>query len=441
MVSILLKNGLIVSMDGRHRALRGSVLVEGNRIIEVGDVKEKGDVEIDCSDRIIMPGMVDTHVHLAQALLRGCADDMPLVQWLNDRVWPLQSSYDPELGALSAELCAAEMLLSGTTTFLESGLHNRYGTEGIARVVERSGMRGFISKMLMDSPYYADHRMYEGMVEDKNKAMGEALRLFERWNNSANGRVRVALGARTPGACTPELYREISEKAKALGTIATLHFCEIRDDVSFLRKEYGTSPVEFLERCGLNNERTTLAHCVWLAPADFRRLKANVAHCPSSNFKLGSGIAPIKEMVGSGVNVTIGCDGAPCNNTYDMFRDVWLASIAQKARLLDASALRAEDVLEMATTRGARALGIDAGSIAQGKLADIITIDLKPHLVPVRDPVSAIVYCAKGSDVCDVIVDGEIVVENRELKTMDVHDLMDRVEKKGLLPDRSLPVR
>jgi len=438
--TILLKNGLIVPMDGRHRAVRGSVLVEGNRIIDVGEVKERGDVEIDCRKKIIMPGLIDTHVHLAQALLRGCADDMPLVQWLNDRVWPLQSSYDRELGALSAELCIAEMLLSGTTTFLESGLHTKYGTDGIARVVERSGMRGFISKMLMDSPYYADHRMYEGMVEDKDDAMGEALRLFERWNNSANGRIRVALAARTPGACTPELYREISERAKALGTIATLHFCEIRDDVSFLRKEYGTSPLEFLERCGLNNERITLAHCVWLAPDDFGHLRANVAHCPSSNFKLGSGIAPIKEMVDAGANVTIGCDGAPCNNTYDMFRDVWLASIAQKARLLDATALQAGEILEMATTRGARALGIDAGSIAPGRLADIITIDLKPHLVPVGDPVSTVVYCAKGSDVCDVIVDGEIVVESRELKTVDVQDLMDRVEKKGLLPDRSLSV-
>jgi cytosine/adenosine deaminase-related metal-dependent hydrolase len=294
--------------------------------------------------------------------------------------------------------------------------------------------------MLMDSPYYADHRMYEGMVEDKDGAMGEALGLFDRWNNRADGRIRVAFAARTPGACTPELYREISDRAEELDTIATLHFCEIRDDVSFLKREYGMSPIEFLEHCGLNNARITLAHCVWLGSDDIKRLKASVAHCPSSNFKLGSGIAPIKEMVDSGVNVTIGCDGAPCNNTYDMFRDVWLASIAQKARLLDASALKAEEILEMATAKGAKALGIEAGSLAPGRLADIITIDLKPHLVPVRDPISTLVYCAKGSDVCDVIVDGRVVVESRELKTLNVRSLMERVEEKGLLPDRSLSV-
>ncbi|MDY6985559.1 MAG: amidohydrolase [Candidatus Thermoplasmatota archaeon] len=426
---ILLKDGLIVPMAGR-KAVKGSVLIDGNRIKEVGEVKEKVDEEIDCRHKIIMPGLIDTHIHLAQALLRGCADDIPLVRWLNERVWPLQSTYDPELGSLSAELCIAEMLLSGTTTFLESGLHTKYGIDGIARVVERSGIRGYISKMLMDSPYYANHRMYEGMVEDKEEAMKEALSLFERWNGK--GGIRVALAARTH--CTPELYREISEMAETLDTIATLHFCEIEEDVSFLRKEYGMSPVEFLEHCGLNNERVTLAHCVWLGDAE--GLKANVAHCPASNFKLGSGIAPVKEMLDKGVNVTLGCDGAPCNNTYDLFRDVWLASIAQKARLLDPQVLNAYDTLAMATINGAKALRIDSGSIAPGKLADVITIDLKPHLMPVRDPASTIVYSAKGSDVCDVIVDGKVIVEDRELKTIDVSKLMDRVEEKGLLPDR-----
>jgi cytosine/adenosine deaminase-related metal-dependent hydrolase len=432
---ILLKDGIIVPVDGKRRSFQGSVLIGGNRIEEVGDVRETNvDRVIDCSHKIIMPGMIDTHIHLAQALLRGCADDLPLIQWLNERVWPLQSTYDEELGSLSAELCVAEMLLSGTTTFLESGLHTRYGIDGIAKVVERSGMRGFISKMFMDTPYYARHRMYEGMIEDKDESMKEFSTLYERWNNRADGRIRIAFGARTPGACTPGLYREISEKAKTLDTVVTLHFCEIKEDVSFLKREYGMSPADFLDHCGLNNNRVTLAHCVWFDSENIARLKANVAHCPSSNFKLGSGIAPVKEMLDWGVNVTLGCDGAPCNNTYDIFRDLWLSSLAQK--LMNPKALSAEEVLAMATVNGARALQIDAGSIVPGRLADIITIDLKPHHVPVRDPASAIVYCAKGSDVCDVLVDGEVVVENRVLKTINLEELMDDVGNKGLLPDK-----
>ena len=438
-MDILLRNGTIVPMDGKNRALRGSVLIKENRIACIGEIKERADIEIDCSHKIIMPGLIDTHMHLAQALLRGCADDLPLVRWLNERVWPMQSTYDEELGSLSAELCIAEMLLSGTTTFLESGLHRKYGIEGIAEVTERSGIRGFLSKMLMDQAYYADHAMYEGMVEDRDAAMAEAMNLFHGWNGKAEGRIRVALAARTPGACTPELYREISEKAEELKTVATLHFCEIREDVSFLKKEYGMSPIEFLEHCGLNRDNIILAHGVWLGEKDIGSLKANIAHCPSSNLKLGSGIAGIEDMLNAGVNVSLGCDGAPCNNTYDLFRDVWLSALLQKGRLLDATAMSAERALSAATLNGAKALGINAGAIEEGKLADVITVDVKrPHMMPVRDPLSTIVYCAKGSDVCDVIVNGDLVVEKHELKTIDVESLLERVNEKGLLPDRRL---
>ena len=444
-MSVLLEGGIVLTMDGGKVIRDGSVLVHGKKIIAVGksgDVRCEAERIIDCRNKIIMPGLVDTHIHLAQALIRGSADDLPLIKWLNERVWPLQSTYDEDLGAISTELCIAEMIRSGTTSFVESGLHRKYGLDGIARVVERTGIRGVLSKLVMDRAYYADHRMYGGMIEDKGEAISEARRMIDRWHDGAGGRIKVWFGARTPGACSPELYTELGAMAEELNVGVTLHLAEVREDVRFMRGEYGMSPVEFMESCGLNNGRTILAHCVWLGERDIKLMKANVAHCPASNLKLASGIAPVVEMLKNGVNVSLGCDGAPCNNSYDMVREMYLASLLQKGQLLDPEALPANEALKLATLNGAEAAGFHCGSITEGKLADIITINLKKsHLMPLRDPVSAVVYSAKGSDVCDVLVDGKVLMENRVLKTIDEWDLLRMVERKGLNPDERLTSR
>ncbi len=368
---------------------------------------------------LVLPGLVDTHVHLAQALIRGCADDTSLIDWLQKFVWPLQGNFEAEDGKVSAELCMLEMIKSGTTTFLESLLHSRYGFDGVAQSVDDSGMRGILSKTVMGLPGYGtkDSIMHPGMIEQAETCLREVEDHFEHWNGRGNGRIRVWYGARSLGGCTPELYKQIASGAQRLGTGVTIHLSEVQEDVRFAQKEYGKMPAEFMDEVGLVGPNVVFAHGVWLTEKEWRILAmkgASVAHCPSSNMKLASGIAKVPEMMQLGVNVSLGCDGGPSNNCYDMIREMKTASLLQKARLLDPLVMNAETVLEMATINGARALGLqkEIGSIDVGKKADMILVRLRaPHLMPTISPLSNLVYAAEGSDVDTVIIDGKIIME------------------------------
>jgi Cytosine deaminase and related metal-dependent hydrolases len=440
--NILLEHGTIITMDEKRRIImeNGSVLIEGNRVAAVGkELKEKAEKRIDCKNKLILPGLIDCHVHLAQALLRGSADDLALVPWLRGRVWPLQSTYNSEIGRLSAQLCMIEMIKSGTTTFVECMLHTKYGFDEIAKEVESTGLRAVLSKTLMDMPYYADQSMYEGMIETKEGSMKETISMIQKYHGKANNRIHVWFGPRTPGACSPEFYREMSARAKEYDVGITLHLAETKGDIVFLKKEYGMTPIEFMEHCGLVGKHVIYVHGVWLPKSDFPKIKGTVCHCPASNLKLASGFAPVEELINANVNVALGCDGAPCNNTYDMIKEMRLAALIQKPRLMDPRVLPAEKVLEMATINGAKPThwNKELGSIEKGKLADLIIIDLhKPHLIPMRNPVSTLVYSANGSDVDTVIVDGKLLMENRELKTINEAKVIDEVMEKGLLPDK-----
>ena len=360
MSSILISGGLLVTVDKRRRVIENSaVRIEGSRITEVGKLTElrhepRAEFEINAKDTVIFPGLIDTHVHLAQALLRGCADDTSLIDWLQKYVWPLQGNFNEADGKASAELCLLEMLKSGTTTFLESLLHTRYGFDGIARSVDTSGMRGILSKTVMSLPAYGSTGgiMHPGMVEDGETCLREVEDYFKHWNGKANDRLRVWYGARSLGACTPELYKQIAEGAKRLNTGVTMHLNEVREDASYTEKEFAKLPAEFMDEVGLVGPNVVYAHGVWLTEKEWRILSskgANVAHCPASNMKLASGIAKVPEMLHHGVNVALGCDGGPSNNCYDMIRELKLASLLQKARLLDPLVMDAETVLEMAT--------------------------------------------------------------------------------------------
>jgi cytosine/adenosine deaminase-related metal-dependent hydrolase len=420
-------------MEPRQRVINdGAVLVENGLITQVGksnDVRPQGRAkfEIDAKGKAVIPGFVDTHVHLAQALIRGCADDASLIDWLQKFVWPLQGNFDSQDGKVSAELCMLEMIKSGTTTFLESLLHSRYGFDGIAESVERSGMRGILGKTMMGIPSYGSEKsiMHPGMVEDGETCLREVETHFRKWDGKADGRIRVWYGARSLGGCSPQLYRQIAEGAHRLGTGVTIHLSEVQEDVRFAQKEYGKMPAEFMDEVGLVGPKVVYAHGVWLTEKEWAlmaRKGASVAHCPSSNMKLSSGTARVPEMAKAGVNVALGCDGGPSNNCYDMIREMKTASLLQKVRTMDPLTLNAQDALEMATIRGARALGLDdqIGSLERGKKADLIIVNMqKPHLTPTFNPVSNIVYAAEGSDVETVIVDGRIIMENRVVKTLD----------------------
>jgi len=455
MADLMLKNATIITMNQRREIIQdGAVVIEENRIVDVGKTKKiksshRVEREIDCRGKLVLPGLVDCHVHLAQALIRGCADDMALIPWLCQRVLPLQGTYTEKEGELSAKLCCIEMIKSGTTTFVECLLHWRYGFDRIARVVEKIGIRGVLSKSLMNVPGYADQKdaIPSGMVEDGEKTMKQTIQMIQRWHGKANNRIHVWFGARTPGACTVDFYREISEKARKYKTGITIHLAEVKQDIEYLRREFGMTPMEFMNHCGIVGPHVIYAHGVWIPPEDFKILQrtgGTVCHCPASNLKLASGFAPVPEMLKSGVNVALGCDGGPSNNCYDMIREMKLAALVHKARLLDPEVLPAETVLEMATLNGARATlwRGQIGSIERGKLADLIVIDLRrPHLVPVRNPVSNLVYAANGGDVDTVIIDGKIIMENRQMTTIEEEEVVQEAIEAGPLVDQRLGLK
>ena len=456
MTSVLISGGTIVTMDPYRRIVRdGAIMVQDDQIVSVGKTVEvkpgsRAEIEIDAKGMVVLPGLVDTHVHLAQALIRGCADDVSLIDWLQKFVWPLQGNFEAEDGKASAELCMLEMIKSGTTTFLESLLHSRYGFDGVAESLQRSGMRGILSKTVMGLAGYGSEEsiMHPGMIENAETCLREVENYFKRWNGRADGRIKVWYGARSLGGCTPELYREIAEGAKRLGTGVTVHLSEVQEDVRYAQKEFGKRPVEFMDQVGLVGSNVVFAHGVWFEEKEWVILAekgASIAHCPSSNMKLASGIAPVPEMLKSGVNVSLGCDGGPSNNCYDMIREMKAASLLQKARLRDPLIMDSETVIEMATINGAKALGLqkEIGSIEVGKKADLILISLKkPHLVPVLNPVSHLAYAAQGSDVETVIIDGKIVMENRMVKTVDEERILEQANHRaaGLLDRAGIKV-
>jgi len=440
--SLLIEDAIVVTMDPRRRVLEGaSILVKGDRIAEVrrpGDRgKEPVDRRISAKGMALIPGLIDTHIHLAQSLLRGCADDLSLVEWLRQRVWPIQGCFTEEDGRASAELSMLEMVKSGTTSFVGVDVVGRYGFDGIAESVAKAGMRGALAKTVMDSPGYGmkGSIMPAGMVEEKDACIREAKSMIRKWN-AKGGLVTTWLAPRSLGGCSEELYREVSELAEERGTRVTMHLAEVREDVQYARRNFGTTPFEFIRQVGLAGPRSLFAHMVWLTEKDVAgvaKTKANVAHCPSSNLKLGSGIPKVPELLEAGANVGLGCDGAPCNNSYDMIREMKLAAVIQKGRLLDPLAMAAATVLEMATLKGARALGLESevGSIEVGKKADLVLIDMrKPHLTPFQDVVSNVVYSAMGGDVDTVMVDGRLLLRGGKALTLDEERIVEGAQQR-----------
>ncbi len=443
--SVLVTGNFVITVDSQRNIVRdGGVMIRDGRIIDVDKSallkrRHRPEIKIHSDRGIILPGLIDCHVHLAQALIRGCADDMALLEWLKDRVWPLQGAYTKEDGRTSALLCMLEMIKSGTTTFLEAMLHSRYGFDGIAQTLEHSGMRGILSKIVMDEHGYGGQKsiLHPGMVETREASMTETKRMIGKWNGKADGRIGVWFGPRSVGACSPELYAETGRLARELGVGITMHLAEVEEDVKYCAREFGKSPAEFARDVGILGPKTVLAHTVWLDEKDIGILsstKTSSCHCPSSNSKLASGIAKVPEMLRAGVNVALGCDGGPSNNTYDMFREMKLAAILHKVQRGDPTVMPAEKVLELATINGAKALNLEkeVGSLEVGKKADVIAVDTaKPHLAPGLNPVSDIVYAACGEDVSDVIVDGRVLMRKRQVLTIDEDEILEDARLKA----------
>jgi cytosine/adenosine deaminase-related metal-dependent hydrolase len=429
-------------MDPSRRIINeGAVLIEGQKITGIGKgaelTKEKADLVIDAKNMIVMPGLIDTHVHLAQALIRGCADDVSLVDWLKGHVWVLQGNFTNDDGKVSAELCMAEMIRTGTTSFVECMIHTRYGFDGIAQAVEKAGMRGALSKIIMDSTGYADSPdiMYPGMVEDKDACLFETAQMYSKWHGKADGRLQVWYGLRSLGAVTPELFQDVAYLVREKETRMTMHLGEVIDDVRYVQDNFNMTLTEFAKENNLLGSDMVFAHGIHFDDDDLQRLaetQSNISHCPASNMKLASGFARVPEMLEMGVPVSLGCDGGPSNNTYDMVRETRLAALIHKAKVDDPLVVTAEQALEMAILGGAKAMGIadSVGSIEPGKLADIILIDMNDlGFTPVTNPVSNLVYSGSGHAVDTVIVNGKLLMRGKELLTLNETAVMERAKK------------
>jgi 5-methylthioadenosine/S-adenosylhomocysteine deaminase len=427
-MALLIKDATIITLDDANRVFEGSVAIDRGRIAAVEPSTTASfniafDEVIDGRGCALLPGFIQTHIHLCQTLFRGAADDLELIDWLKRRVWPMEAAHTPESLYASARLGIAELIKGGTTCALTMETVNH--TDSVFRAVEESGFRATVGKCMMD---YGDDTP-EALIEETEESIAESLDLLERWNGQADNRIRYCFAPRFALSCTRELLERIASLSRERGVMVHTHASENRDEIAMVERAIGKRNIEYLRDVGLTAPHVVLAHCVHLDDAEMEILRstgAHVAHCPSSNLKLASGIARVSEMLDRGVSVSLGADGAPCNNRLDMFTEMRTAALLQKVRH-GSRALPALTALRMATTGGARALGLadQIGSIEVGKCADLQLLNLnKLHTTPQPDPISTIVYAAEAGDVETVIIDGRMVMQERRLLTFDEEDVI-----------------
>ena len=418
MSSVLIKNGTLVTMDGRNSIVRGNLLVRDQRIVEIGGTGQTADTVIDAAGCAVIPGFVQTHIHLCQTIFRGAADDLALIDWLKQRVWPMEAAHSAASIRASARLGIAELIKGGTTCALTMETVNH--TAEVFKVVEESGFRATVGKCMMDK----GDEVPRALQEQTSNSIAESVELLEEWHGKASGRIRYCFAPRFAVSCTRELLEKVAQLARSRGVMIHTHASENTTECEMVEQETGLRNITYLDSLGLTGRHVALAHCVHLSDDEIEILKTtqtNVAHCPSSNLKLGSGIAPIVKLLEQGVSVSLGADGAACNNRLDMFTEMRTAALLQKA-LHGPEVLPASRALRMATIDGARALGLDAeiGSIEAGKRADLALVRLDGlHSTPVEDVISALVYSAQPDDVEAVVIDGECVLRDRKLLTID----------------------
>jgi cytosine/adenosine deaminase-related metal-dependent hydrolase len=411
-MSLLIRSGIVLTMNDRFDIVNGDVSIKDGRIAAIAsNITEPHDRVIDAGGGYVLPGFIQTHLHLCQTLFRGYADDLHLMDWLRTRVWPMEAAHTPETLRAAARLATTELLASGTTAVLT--METVHDTDAVFEAVAESGLRATIGKCMMDF----DAQVPKRLQEDTQASIDESLDLLERWDGAANGRLHAAFAPRFAVSCSRELLEAVAHLSDRHHALVHTHASESRDEIAIVKQiSGGLSNLEYLASLHLASPHLCAAHCVWVDDRDQQLLAdhdVKVMHCPGSNLKLGSGVAPVPEMRARGITVSLGADGAACNNRLDMFEEMRLAAVLQAMRR-HPGILPARDVLWMATRAGARTLGLDAeiGSIAVGKKADVIVVDRdRPHLAPGPDPYSTLVYAATGSDVRTTVVDGEVLVD------------------------------
>ena len=431
MESILIKNGTLITMDEQDSIVEGDLLIRDGGIVGVGPQEVKADVVVDAGGCAVLPGFVQTHIHLCQTLFRGAADDLPLLDWLKKRVWPMEAAHTARSIRASANLGLAELIKGGTTCALTMETVNH--TEEVFKVVDETGFRAIVGKCMMDKGDDVPDELHE----ETEASIAESLHLLQAWDGKADGRIRYCFAPRFALSCTKELLERVGTLARERGVMIHTHASENRNECAIVENETGLRNVTYLDSVGISGQHVVLAHCVHLDEVEFHTLlhtKTNVAHCPSSNLKLGSGIAEISKMLDRGISVSLGADGAACNNRLDMFTEMRSMALLQKA-LHGPEVLPAKQALRIATIGGAAALGLqnEIGSLETGKRADVTVVNLNslqstPHA---KDLVSALVYSGQTSDVQSVVIDGKIVMKDRKLLTIDEESVIAEAGREG----------
>lgn len=420
---LIIQGASIITLDAANRILTGDVTIEQGRIVALdpplsAPFDAAHDEVIEARGRVLLPGFVQTHIHLCQTLFRGAADDLALIDWLKQRVWPMEAAHTPASLYASARLGIAELIRGGTTCALTMETVNH--TETVFQAVAETGFRATVGKCMMDQ----GDDVPAALSEETEASLAESIALLERWHGQAGGRIRYCFAPRFAVSCTRALLEQVAQLSRERGVLVHTHASENRDEIALVERLTGQRNIEYLNAVGLANERVVLAHCIWLDETELNILResgTHVAHCPSSNLKLASGLAPVTEMLERGISVSLGADGAPCNNRLDMFTEMRTAALLQKIQH-GPRALPALRALRMATIDGARALGLQAeiGSIEVGNRADLQLLNLnRLHATPQPDLVSTIVYAAEASDVETVIIDGQVVLRDGEFTSLD----------------------
>ncbi len=437
-MNILIQDGTIITMHNRKVIRQGAIVIEDKTIADIGKTYElkrkygRGYEKIDAKGKVIIPGLINTHQHAAMSLLRGYADDLPLQEWLEKWIWPIEkhmTAHDIYVGAM---LTAIESIMGGTTTI--NTMYHYIPEENEAKAFADAGLRGVIG-----------HVCFSWRKKEDKKALED---LIKNWHNKAEGLTRASVDPHAPYTVDPEYMKELREIRRQLsekyGTekapiICHIHVGETSDEPRKIRKAFNiqlkNGVMEYLDSLGILDRYVIAAHCVALTERDMaimkhRRVKAS--HNPISNLKLASGISPISKMLKKGITVSLGTDSSCSNNSADMFEIMKTTAILHKGITKDPTLLPAEQVLKMATIEGAKTLSWDTeiGSIETDKKADLSIINLKkPHLCPLYNEASHLVYAAKASDVETVIINGKIIMENRKLITLNIEKVMETVEK------------
>ncbi len=434
MKKLFIKNAYIISMNSKREIFDGGgILIHGDRIVAVGRVDEEsiGDAEVlDAKGKIILPGFINTHVHLSQQLGRGIADDVDLLTWLQKRVWPYESNLSYEDSYISSLACCIELIRSGVTTFLEAGGQH---VEAMVKAVDEIGLRGCLTKSVMDRG--------EGLPKVWEKTTSEELlyeeELIKKYHNTSNSRIKIWCGLRTIFNNSDELILKTKKLADKYSTGIHMHVGEVPEEIDFSKKINGSSTVAHLDQLGVLDKNFLAVHTVWLTPEEiqiFKERDVKVSHNPAAAMKVTLGFAKIPEMLDIDIPVSIGTDGAPSNNRMDIMRDMYLTSLIHKGRTLDSKVVSAEKVLEMATINGAKCALMEEsiGSLEVGKKADLIILEADDiHCLPLHNPVGNIVYSMTNNNIISTMCNGRWLMKDRKVLTVDEDKIIKMIKKHG----------